>query len=263
MEALVALALGGLMFAMALPAVLTARSVGAAAAHRAGLLDAGRLISHRLRDDLWRAGFGLGGMMPAVTLGQSPPVLRLHFLEGGFEGGRPLAAAVSAGERHISLMHLAGLKVGDTVMLQDRWRRGEAGQVVSIDQGARTISLAGGLALGFSPEQGAAVWRVVRRRWHVEAGLLRRDGQPALDAVSGFFMQGHEPARAMAGLPAVLAGEPMAYASQGTTLVATGLFLQGGAYRTGDGNLSVPGEVVTLLGRLPNQRWPEGASPMP
>ena len=193
-EALVSLALTGMILAAVLPAVLQARRMGHAAGRRAQLGDSGRLSGWRLAGDLRRAGFGLGGRLPAITLENGGNEILIRYLEGGFNGGQALTATLRSGE---DLLHVAatdGVKIGDTCLLADRLGGFHFLEVAAVDRNERTLQATAPVPRPFLPGAGARVQRVVQRRWWVEGDGLRRDSQPAVEPVVELSLSSWEPA---------------------------------------------------------------------
>jgi hypothetical protein len=184
-EALVSLALTGLILAAVLPAVTQARDIGAAASRKAQLGDGGRLAGRRMAEDLRRAGFGLAGHLPGITLHREGEEVIIQFLENGFRGGQSLTSAVAAGGDLVPVAALGGLKPGDRCLIADRQGQSQLVEVAAVNPDERQLHLAEPLSLPFSPEQGARVSKVVERRWLLEEGGLHRDGQAALTPVRG------------------------------------------------------------------------------
>lgn len=182
-DALVSLALTVTVLAAVLPAVLGADRIAGAASRRAVLADGGRLVARRLTDDLRRAGFGLAGRLPGVVVEPGGAAVEIQFLEGGFQGGVPLTAAALAGDTRIEVSAAGGFRAGDPIILLDREGGFTEARVEARDAGAGWLELSPALARAIGPAAGGRVYHLVRRRWWLDGRLLRRDGQPAMDAV--------------------------------------------------------------------------------
>ena len=183
-DALVSLALTVTVLAAVLPVVLGADRIAGAASRRSVLADGGRLVGRRMADDLRRAGFGLAGRLPGVVVEGGGGAVDIQYLEGGFQGGTPLTSIVPAGETRVWVRAVGGFGVGDPVVLVDRQGGFATARVVARDAGAGWIELSPALARAFGPGEGGRVYRLVHRRWWLDGRLLRRDGQPAMDAVA-------------------------------------------------------------------------------
>jgi hypothetical protein len=187
-EAMISLALTGLILSAVLPAVLQARRMGTAAGRRAQLGDSGRLAGWRLGEDLRRAGFGLAGLLPAISLQNGGQEILIRYLEGGFAGGRPLTSPALAGDDLVQVTTTEGVKPGDACVLQDRRGGVHLLEIAAVDGGARTLRAMGPLPRSFHAAEGAQVQRVVQRRWWLEGTNLRRDDQIAVEPVTGLSL---------------------------------------------------------------------------
>ena len=209
-DALVSLGLTVTVLAAVLPAVLGADRIAGAASRRAVLADGGRLVGRRMADDLRRAGFGLAGRLPGVVVEEGGGAVDIQYLEGGFQGGVPMTASTPAGGTRVEVSAVGDFGVGDPIVLLDRQGGFATAWVAARDVSDGWLEVNPALARAFSPGEGGRVYRLVRRRWWLDGRLLRRDGQPAMDAVASLGLATWGTGQAQDALAWVLdaAGEP-------------------------------------------------------
>ena len=252
-EALVSLAITGIVLSAVLPAVLQARRMGTAAGQRAHLGDSGRLAGWRLAEDLRRAGFGLAGRLPAVTMENGGHDVLIRFLEGGFAGGRALTATAVAGEDLVAVSATGGVKPGDTCLLHDRRGGFHLLEIAAVDAGTGTLQFTVPLHRSFHPADGAQVQRVVQRRWSLQNSALLRDQQIAAEASAGLELSSWAAAEAALAAAWVMDSGTVELAPAAAGLLAVRLRLGEAAPGIGPGaGSATPGLDLAWLVRAVN-----------